>query len=94
MQAVTALHRKALIRLMKGPLARKARVKQREKSYGPEVDAALRIIAESLDWLCAERLTPNLVWTAKHLAAHGELETTPELLERWGRSVSPRSGDA
>lgn len=89
MQAVTALHRKALIRLMKGPLARKARVKQREKSYGPEVDAALRVIAESLDWLCAERLTPNLVWTAKHLAAHGELETTPELLAALGQISIP-----
>ena len=85
MQAVTAMHRKALIRLMKGPLARKARVKQRGVSYGADVDAALRVIAESLDWLCAERLTPNLVWTAKHLAAHGELETTRELLEALGQ---------
>jgi hypothetical protein len=85
MEAVTGMHRKALIRLMKGPLARKGRVKQRGKGYGPEVDDALRIIAESLDWLCAERLTPNLVWTAEHLAAHGELETTPELLGALGQ---------
>jgi hypothetical protein len=85
MEAVTGMHRKALIRLMKGPLARKAREKQRGKGYGPEVDDALRIIAESLDWLCAERLTPTLSWMAEHLAAHGELETTPELLEALGQ---------
>jgi len=85
MQAVTGMHRKALIRLMKGPLARKGRVKQRGQGYGPEVADALRIIAESLDWLCAERLTPTLGWMAEHLAAHGELETTPELLEALGQ---------
>lgn len=85
MQAITAMHRKALTRLMNGSLARKSRVKQRERTYGPEVDDALRVIAESLDWLCAERLTPNLVWMADHLATHGEMETTPELLEALGQ---------
>ena len=82
MGAVTGLHRKSLIRLMNGNLARKRRLKQREKSYGPEVDDALRVIAESLDHICAERLTPNLVWMAQHLAAHGEMEVTPQLLQK------------
>ena len=82
METVIGLHRKSLIRLMNGSLARKRRLKQREKSYGPEVDDALRVIAESLDHICAERLTPNLVWMAKHLAAHGEMEVTPQLLEK------------
>jgi hypothetical protein len=81
MEAVTGLHRKVLIRLMKGPLTRKMRRKQRGRSYGTEVDDALRVISESVDHVCAERLTPNLVWLAEHLALHGELETTPELLE-------------
>ena len=85
MEAVTDLHRKSLIRLMKGSLARKRRQKQRSQSYGPEVDDALRVIAESLDYICAERLTPNLVWMAEHLAAHGELEVSPPLLEQLGR---------
>jgi hypothetical protein len=89
MEAVTGQHRKALIRLMKGPLARKRRMKQRGKSYGPEVDDALRVIAESLDYVCAERLTPNLVWLAQHLDTHGEMEATPELLHELGQiSVS------
>ncbi len=82
MGAVTGLHRKSVIRLMNGNLARKRRLKQREKSYGPEVDDALRVIAESLDHICAERLTPNLVWMAQHLAAHGEMEVTPQLLQK------------
>jgi len=85
MEAVTRLHRKSLIRLMNGSLERK----QRGRSYGSEVDDALRVIAESLDYLCAERLTPNLVWMTTHLATHGELEVSSPLLEKLGRiSVS------
>ena len=49
----------------------------------------MRVIAESTDYICAERLTPNLVWLAKHLAAHGELTLSPQLLDQLGRiSVS------
>lgn len=80
METVTGLHRKTLIRLMKGPLARKQRQQQRGCSYGADVDDALRVMAKSVDYVCAERLTPNLAWLAAHLAAHGELTATPELL--------------
>jgi hypothetical protein len=89
MEAVTELHRKSLTRLMKSSLERRPRRQQRGRSYGPEVDDALRVIAESTDYICAERLTPNLVWLAKHLAAHDELTISPGLLEQLGRiSVS------
>ena len=89
METVTELHRKSLIRLMKGSLARQPRRRQRSRTYGPEVDDALRVIAESTDYICAERLTPNLTWLAKHLAAHGELTISPHLLEQLERiSVS------
>jgi hypothetical protein len=89
MAIVTELHRKSLIRLMKGSLARQPRGRQRSRSYGPEVDDALRVIVESTDYICAERLTPNLVWLAKHLAAHGELTISPQLEEQLSRiSVS------
>jgi len=37
-----------------------------------------------LDYPCAERLTPNLVWMANHLAAQGELQVTPEVLAQLG----------
>jgi hypothetical protein len=41
-----------------------------------------------MDYICAERLTPNLVWLAEHLAAHGELRATPDLLKQL-RQISP-----
>ena len=82
MVAFTGKHRKSLIRLMNGDLARKKRRKQRGKTYGPDVDDALRVIDESLDQICAERLTPNLVWLATHLAAHGEMEAPASLLDQ------------
>jgi hypothetical protein len=88
MTAITGLHRKSLIRLMNSDLGRRPRRKQRGRTYGPDVDDALRVIAESMDYICAERLTPNLVWLAEHLAAHGELRATPDLLKQLGQ-ISP-----
>ncbi len=84
-EVVTGLHRKSLIRLMNGSLERKPRRKQRGRTYGPEVDDALRLISESFDYLCAERLTPNLVWMATHLSHHGELEISHHLLDQLSR---------
>lgn len=84
MEMVTELHRKSLIRLINGELVRKQRRRQRGKYYGVEVKAAVQVIAESLDYPCAERLQPNLVWMAKHLIQHGELHITPEVLEKLG----------
>jgi hypothetical protein len=77
MQAVTGQHRKHLTRLMNGNLERQPRRRERGKTYGHEVAAAVAGIAESLDWVCAERLQPNLGWLADHLVRHGELRLTP-----------------
>ncbi len=85
MGSVTGLSRKTLIRLMRGDLERKPRKRQRGKVYGADVDDALRIIYESFDGICAERLTPNLVWMAQQLGRHDELAITPELLEQLGQ---------
>jgi hypothetical protein len=82
MEKMTGLDRKTLIRLMKGNLERKRRSRERGAKYGPEVDDALRVIDESFDGICAERLTPNLVWMARHLSGHGELVAGPALLEQ------------
>lgn len=76
MQAVTGLARKSLIRLMAGDLKRQPRQRQRGQRYGLELERVLRVIAESYDYICAERLTPNLLAMAEHLAQHGELELT------------------
>jgi len=86
---VLGMHRKSLSRSLHGDLARRPRPRQRGRTYGLEVDRALMVISESFDYLCPERLKPNLVWMAEHLARHGELEATPELLEELKRiSVS------
>lgn len=82
LEEVTGLHRKSLIRLLRGGLKRKRRRRQRGRTYGAEVDDALRIISESMDHICAERLQPNLVWIAKHLAWHGELTVNKPLLQQ------------
>ena len=89
MEAVTGQHGKHLIRQMNGQIERQRRRRERGRTYGPEVTYALRVIAESLDHICAERLQPNLVWMGKHLAAHRELVVSDDLLEKLGRiSVS------
>jgi len=89
MEQITGKHRKSLIRLMNGTLAGKARKVQRGRTYGPVVEDAIRIIFETLDHICAERLTPILATMARQLAQHGEMPVTPALLEQLERiSVS------
>jgi transposase InsO family protein len=85
MMAVTGLHRKSLLRLLNAPsLARRPRTTPRSRTYGAAVEDALRLIWETLDYLCAERLTPVLVSTAQQLAQHGELGLTDALLDQLG----------
>ena len=86
LEALTHLDRKTLIRLLRSPdLARRPRARQRGRVYGHAVDDALRVIWETLDYVCAERLTPVLVPTARRLAAHGELVLTDELVAQLER---------
>ena len=89
MVAVTKMHRKSVLRLLEQGLERQPRTGQRSVSYGAPVRRVVAVVAASIDHPCAERLTPSLVWLAQHLAAHGELEVTPEVLEQLSRvSVS------
>ncbi len=64
---------------MKRELKRQKRRKQRGRTYGIEVHAALKVIAESYDYICAERLQPNLVTMVDQLEAHGEISVTPQV---------------
>jgi hypothetical protein len=80
MEAVTGLDCNSPIRLLDGGLVRQPRCRQRDRTYLREVDDAWRVIAESTDYICAERLTPNLPWLAQHLAAHGVLTVSSRLL--------------
>jgi hypothetical protein len=82
MEHFTGLDRKTLVRLISGDLARHPRQKQRGCTYDVAVSDVLRIIAESFDYVCAERLTPNLPWMAQCLANHGELTIFPSVMDR------------
>jgi hypothetical protein len=74
MQQITKLHRRSLIRLINGDMARKLRTNQRGRTYELEVHRAFKVISESFDYLCAERLYRNLVWMAERLTTDGEIE--------------------
>jgi hypothetical protein len=88
-EAVTGLHRKSVTRILNGRLSRKKRTRERGREYGMEVDDAIRVISRSLDYPCAERLQPNLVWMAGHLKKHAVLTYTPETERKLARlSVS------
>lgn len=83
MEAMTGMHRKSLLRLLAAPsLARRPRRTTRKRIYGDEIAAIIAVVWESLDYVCAERLTPVLVETASHLATFGELTLTPTLCEQ------------
>jgi hypothetical protein len=85
METMTGLHRKALVRLLRHvTLERKARREQRGRQYSAQVDDAIRVIGETLDWVCPERLTPALPEMARHLAQFGELQASAELLQELG----------
>jgi len=85
MEAITGMHRKSLTRVMaQRSLTRRHRRTPRGAVYGPEVRQIVRIVWESLDCICAERLTPQLLTTAYHLATFGEIALTPRLIEQLG----------
>lgn len=80
MEAVTGMHRKSLIRLLNGEsLDRQPRRKQRGRVYGREVADVVKVVWESEDYICAERLTPSLLPMAQHLARFGEVRLNAEL---------------
>jgi len=50
----------------------------------------IAVIADTLDWICAKRLTPVLAETARHLAKFNELELSEGLIAQLERiSVAP-----
>jgi hypothetical protein len=80
MAAVMGLHRKSLVRLMAASGSqRKERNKERGRTYGPAVRLVIQEVWKCLDYVCAERLTPVLAATARHLAVWGELVLDPEV---------------
>jgi hypothetical protein len=86
MGEVTGLHRKSLTRLMNGAsLERRPRGAQRGRVYGAEVADVIKVVWESEDYLCAERLTPSLVPMAQHLARFGEVRLSSQIKRQLGQ---------
>ncbi len=80
MEQVTGLHRKSLLRLLHAPsLERKKRSRGRGRTYGLVVEQVILVVWESLDYVCAERLRPVLLSTARHLARFGSVHLTSEV---------------
>jgi len=83
MEQVTGLHRKSLLRLLHAPtLERKKRSRGRGRSYGLATEQVILVVWESLDYVCAERLTPVLLSTAQHLARFGALYLSQQVEEQ------------
>ena len=58
LEQLTRLDRKTLVRLLRAAdLTRRPRTRQRGRVYGIAVDDALRVIWETLDYVCAGRLS-------------------------------------
>ena len=81
MVAVTGLHRRSLVRLLGAPSLDRAprRPRFRRRTYGSDVAAVVRVVWESLDYVCSERLAPALRATAQQLAQWEELVLTQAL---------------
>jgi hypothetical protein len=79
MVAITGRNRDYLTHILKGPLKRQQRQRQRTRTYQADFDRVLRSIYESYDHICAERLHPNLLQMAEQLAHHGEVTLTQKL---------------
>jgi hypothetical protein len=83
MEQVTGMHRKSLTRLLHAQsLERKKRQSPRCRSYGKAVEEVIVFVWESLDYICAERLTPILLTMAQHLARFGVVKLTREVEEQ------------
>jgi len=86
MESVTGMHRKSLVRLLRGEtLDRKRRRGGRGVTYGNDVRYVVSVVWESLDYVCAERLTPSLLPMAQHLERFGEVQLTPEVEDKLGQ---------
>ena len=81
MEVVTGMHRKSLTRLLRRgtSLERNPWRGRRKRVYGPEAQDVIAVVWETLDYICAERLTPALLTTARHLAGFGEVRLTAQV---------------
>jgi hypothetical protein len=79
MATYTGMHRRSISRRLHGRIEQRRRRRERGVTYGSEFDRAITLIWEATDYVCAERLTSNLVMLAELLETHRELKLTPTL---------------
>ncbi len=85
-QRMTGLNRKYLSTLLNSPGPhRNPRSRERGRMYDDQVDEVIALIADTLDWICAERLKPALVETAQRLIRFGETQVSDEVMEKLQR---------
>lgn len=92
--AATGYARKYAIRLLIGPTPapREAITRPRERRYGPEVQAALRLAWEASNGICAKRLVPFLPELVPALERHGHLQLTDAVRAQL-LAISPATAD-
>ena len=85
MVAITGRNRDYLSHILKKPLKRRPRQRQRTRTYQADFDRTLKIIYESYGRICPERLQPNLLQLAEQLASHDEITLTDKLKTQLGK---------
>ena len=75
----TGYHRKAAVRLLRQPAARRARRRGRPRRYGPELLPVVTHLWELSDRACGKLLAPVLPTLVAALERHGELRLAPAL---------------
>jgi IS30 family transposase len=80
-QRITGLGRKYLSTLLHGTGPyRRRRKRERRRTYDEAVDQVIATVADTLDWICAERMQPVLVETTQRLIDFGEIQVSDEVL--------------
>ncbi|MBM3187837.1 MAG: transposase family protein [Chloroflexi bacterium] len=84
LEAMTGVPRKDLLARRSSPdLRRQRRHRARSRLYGPDGEQVVRVVAEALAWIGAERLQPGLATTAQHWARFGHRTLNDALLGQW-----------
>ena len=80
--AVTGYNRKYAISVLRGRQRRRAWRRRRRRVYDSEVEAALKVLWEASDYVCAERLQPFLPDLLDLLERHGDLQVSQEVRDK------------
>ncbi|HEX2647669.1 MAG TPA: DDE-type integrase/transposase/recombinase [Candidatus Dormibacteraeota bacterium] len=86
--AVTSYNRKHAITVLRGRQLKPARRRRRARVYDGKVEEALKVLWETSDYICAERLQPFLPDLLQLLERHGDLHVNDQVREKLGR-ISP-----